>query len=192
MLTAAAVLACLRSSVSGGNIGRVTQSQSGIEYDIHLRHDTLSPRHRLWFHFGAYRCLWDGLGKPGSSRALLHCTGVLNCLEDQRAVFSIVNFSKARALYRDGMTVLVRSRTRPTWQRVPSRNTFYFKSSKHKAGGARPWLLGFSAVIRRMWGRVCVGHRSRPKSRAWVVSPCPSSSCPPPPEPLRAKLGLHV
>ena len=108
------------SPKSGGNLGRAIQSATGFEFELHLRHDTMSPKHRLWFHFGVY-----------------------NALEDQRVIFSVVNFSKARALYRDGMTVLVRSRTRPTWQRIPSRNTFYYKSGKHKSPYVLSWIFTF-------------------------------------------------
>lgn len=104
------------TDMEGANLGRIVQANNGVEYELYLRHDTLSPRHRLWFQFG-----------------------VSNGAPEQRVLFSIVNFSKARAQYRDGLAPLVRSKRRPVWQRLPTRNIFYYKSARHKA----PYLLSF-------------------------------------------------
>ena len=43
-----------------------------------------------------------------------------------------MNFSKARALYRCGMTPLVRSASHPQWARLPPSNCFYYKSPRHR------------------------------------------------------------
>ena len=50
----------------------------------------------------------------------------------QKVVLNFVNFSKARALYRHGMTPLVRSSTHPSWARLPPTNCFYYKSPRHR------------------------------------------------------------
>jgi hypothetical protein len=83
---------------------------------------------------------------------------VSNCKAGQRALFSIVNFSKSRSLFRDGMSPLVRpnpaphsaglgvvpdlwrplrqvcSSSRPTWERIPPKNCFYYRSPKANNG----------------------------------------------------------
>lgn len=85
---------------------------------------------------------------------------VSNCKAGQRALFSIVNFSKSRSLFRDGMSPLVRpnpeprgvvlawlvrtdlwrplrqvcSSSRPTWERIPAKNCFYYRSPKANNG----------------------------------------------------------
>jgi len=55
------------------------------EYEISLRADTNNPKYRLWFYF----CLRNN--KPG-----------------QRVLFHVVNFSKSKSLYRDGMSPTAR------------------------------------------------------------------------------------
>ena len=47
-------------------------------------------------------------------------------------MINFVNFSKARALYRHGMTPLVRSSSQPDWSRLPPSNCFYYKSPRHR------------------------------------------------------------
>ncbi|KAK9820196.1 hypothetical protein WJX72_007360 [[Myrmecia] bisecta] len=93
----------------GGNIGRVQALDGGAEYELMIRPDTLAPRFRLWFHFQ-----------------------VTNCLAGQQVVLSIVNFSKTRSLYRQQMTPVVRSRSHPTWCRLPPSNVFYYRCPKRK------------------------------------------------------------
>ncbi|CAG9462644.1 unnamed protein product [Pedinophyceae sp. YPF-701] len=99
---------CFGSNFEGGNVGAV-RPVGQHEWEIWLRPDTEAPRHRLWFWFE-----------------------VQNCKADQRAIFSIVNFSKQRSLYRDCMTPLVRSTSRPRWERISSRNVFYYRSPAHR------------------------------------------------------------
>ena len=106
------------SDYESGNLQSVKPLNDGIEYEISLRPDTLADQYRNWFYFSVFG------SKP-----------------NQRVVFSIVNFSKQRSLYRDRMTPLVRSRSKPHlgWSRLPPRNCFYYKSSRH--GGS--YLLSF-------------------------------------------------
>lgn len=79
-----------------GNLARAVQT-APAEWELQIRSDTHNPRHRLWFHFR-----------------------VSNFLASQKVLLSVMNFSKARSLYREGMTPVVRSRRRPRWQRIPS------------------------------------------------------------------------
>ena len=73
------------SDYESGNLQQVKPLNDGIEYEISLRPDTLAGQYRNWFYFSCFGC------KP-----------------NQRVVFSVVNFSKQRSLYRDRMTPLVR------------------------------------------------------------------------------------
>lgn len=77
--------------LSSGNLGRVDYITE-IEYDIFIRPDTCNPRFRVWFYFT-----------------------VENVKSDQRVIFNIVNFSKTKSLYREGMSPVVRSTSRPKW-----------------------------------------------------------------------------
>lgn len=74
--------------VISGNLGRVDFT-SEFEYDLFIRPDTCSPRHRLWFNFV-----------------------IDNTRLDQRVILNIVNMGKTKNLFRDGMTPLVRSTSR--------------------------------------------------------------------------------
>ncbi|CAD7704355.1 unnamed protein product, partial [Ostreobium quekettii] len=94
--------------VEGGNLGDVRRSEDGGEYEIYLRHDAMNPRFRLWFHF---------------------C--VSNNTPDQRAVATIVNFSKTRSLFKSGMTPVMRAGGCSQWSRMPPKDVFYYKSAKH-------------------------------------------------------------
>ena len=74
------------------------------EYEISVRHDTNNPRQRLWFYFKAQ-----------------------NARAGQRVLIHIVNFSKTKSLYRDGMSPLVRTASSPTWERINPKSLFYYK-----------------------------------------------------------------
>mgnify|MGYP006960691762 CR=1 FL=1 len=91
-----------------GNLAEATRI-SKYEWELRLRPDTFNDRHRLWFYFT-----------------------VNQVAKEQHVLFSIINFSKGRSSYRDGMTPLVRSRTRPSWQRIPTNNVLYYRIPKRK------------------------------------------------------------
>ena len=67
-----------------------------------------------------------------SESTVKHSTKVITANVGQRVVLNFVNFSKARALYRCGMTPLVRSASHPQWARLPPSNCFYYKSPRHR------------------------------------------------------------
>ncbi|XP_078574073.1 cytosolic carboxypeptidase 6-like isoform X2 [Branchiostoma floridae x Branchiostoma japonicum] len=96
--------ACFES----GNLGRVDYITE-FEYDLFIRPDTCNPRFRVWFNFT-----------------------VENVMVGQRVIFNIVNFSKTKSLYREGMSPLVKSTSRPRWQRVPPKNVYYYRCPDHR------------------------------------------------------------
>ncbi|XP_035189317.1 BEN domain-containing protein 5 isoform X7 [Oxyura jamaicensis] len=96
--------ACFES----GNLGRVDHITE-FEYDLFIRPDTCNPRFRVWFNFT-----------------------VENVKESQRVIFNVVNFSKTKSLYRDGMAPMVKSTSRPKWQRIPSKNVYYYHCPDHR------------------------------------------------------------
>lgn len=87
----------------GGNLGDVRRVADN-EYELTVRHDTNNPRHRLWFYFK-----------------------VTNARAGQRVLIHMVNFSKTKSLYRDGMSPLVRSSSSATWERIHPKSVFYYK-----------------------------------------------------------------
>lgn len=97
---------CFDATFETGNLGRVDLI-SEFEYDLFIRPDTCGPRLRLWFNFT-----------------------VDNVKADQRVIFNIVNISKSANLFRQGMTPLVKSSTRPKWQRIP-REQVRFRKVDH-------------------------------------------------------------
>ncbi|KAL0119285.1 hypothetical protein PUN28_009693 [Cardiocondyla obscurior] len=99
---------CFDATFETGNLGRVDLI-SEFEYDLFIRPDTCGPRLRLWFNFT-----------------------VDNVKADQRVIFNIVNLSKSANLFRQGMTPLVKSSTRPKWQRIPREQVFYYRSAQHQ------------------------------------------------------------
>ena len=64
--------------------------------------------YRLWFHFT-----------------------VENTQKDQRVIFNVVNLSKWRTLFSDGLTPVVKSTSRPRWQRMQGQFVFYYRSPIH-------------------------------------------------------------
>ncbi|XP_011302716.1 cytosolic carboxypeptidase 6 [Fopius arisanus] len=99
---------CFDAAFETGNLGRVDLI-SEYEYDLFIRPDTCSPRLRLWFNFT-----------------------VDNVRTDQRVIFNIVNVSKSKNLFREGMTPLVKSTSKPKWQRIPRKHVFYYRSAQHQ------------------------------------------------------------
>ena len=81
----------------------------------------------------------------------------------QRVIFNVVNFSKTKSLYRDGMSPLVKSTSRPVWfvahrsfvckkiMTMVLRSRFYFKpiflhGCEIKSGKGRPRFGAMSQV----------------------------------------------
>ncbi|XP_065104549.1 cytosolic carboxypeptidase 6 isoform X2 [Paramisgurnus dabryanus] len=109
--------ACFES----GNLGRVDYI-SEFEFDLFIRPDTCNPRFRVWFNFT-----------------------VENVRETQRVIFNIVNFSKTKSLYRDGMSPVVKSTSRPKWQRLPAKNVYYYRCPDHR----RNYVMSFAFCFDR-------------------------------------------
>ncbi|CAI9729586.1 cytosolic carboxypeptidase 6-like isoform X2 [Octopus vulgaris] len=107
--------ACFES----GNLGRVDYITE-YEYDLFIRPDTCNPRFRVWFNFT-----------------------VENVSVDQRVIFNIVNFSKTKSLYREGMSPLVRSNSRPKWVRIPAKNVYYYRCPDHRKNYVMSFLFCF-------------------------------------------------
>ncbi|VDK81451.1 unnamed protein product [Dibothriocephalus latus] len=82
---------CGKKNCRGRNLGRV-EALSEFEYDLYIRPDTCNPKTRNWFYFS-----------------------VENVRSQQRVIFNITNFTKCGTLYRDGMSPLVMSTSRPYW-----------------------------------------------------------------------------
>ncbi|XP_072830587.1 BEN domain-containing protein 5 isoform X7 [Vicugna pacos] len=116
--------ACFES----GNLGRVDQV-SEFEYDLFIRPDTCNPRFRVWFNFTVENV-------KESQQALLETfqwLGLeLGARYQKRVIFNIVNFSKTKSLYRDGMAPMVKSTSRPKWQRLPPKNVYYYRCPDHR------------------------------------------------------------
>ncbi|XP_065904328.1 cytosolic carboxypeptidase 6-like [Dysidea avara] len=102
-----------------GNLGRVDYI-SEFEYDLFIRPDTCNPKFRVWFNFS-----------------------VRNMKADQRVIFNLVNFSKVKSLYRDGMSPMVKSTSRPVWQRTPAKNVFYYRCPDHKKNYVMSFAFAF-------------------------------------------------
>ncbi|KAK9693031.1 Zinc carboxypeptidase [Popillia japonica] len=110
---------CFDASFETGNLGRVDLINEH-EYDLFIRPDTCSPKLRFWFNFT-----------------------VDNVRQDQRVIFNIVNISKSRNLFNTNMTPIVKSTTRPKWQRIPKRNVFYYRSPVHQNNYVLSFTFGF-------------------------------------------------
>ncbi|KAM7361346.1 cytosolic carboxypeptidase 6 isoform 2-T2 [Cochliomyia hominivorax] len=99
---------CFDAAFETGNLGKA-ELLGEFEYDLFLRPDTCNPRYRFWFNFT-----------------------VDNVKQDQRVIFNIVNMSKSRNLFNAGLTPLIKSSSRPKWQRLPKKNVFYYRSPLHQ------------------------------------------------------------
>ncbi|TDH08529.1 hypothetical protein EPR50_G00098620 [Perca flavescens] len=58
----------------------------------------------------------------------------------RRVIFNVVNFSKTKSLYRDGMSPVVKSTSRPKWQRLPAKNVYYYRCPDHR----RNYVMSFA------------------------------------------------
>ncbi|CAH8612819.1 unnamed protein product [Heterobilharzia americana] len=94
--------------IQKGNLGKV-EYVSDYEYDLFIRPDTCNARFRVWFNFT-----------------------VENTKYAQRVIFNVVNFSKTKSLYREGMSPVVKSSSRPYWSRIPQKCVFYYRCPEHK------------------------------------------------------------
>ncbi|CAM9748023.1 unnamed protein product, partial [Ectocarpus sp. 12 AP-2014] len=109
-----------------GNIGQVDQL-SECEYDIKVRPDTKNSRHRLWFYF--------------SVSNIRRVTTKSSCW--LQVLLNIVNFSKTKSLYREGLAPVVCSRGRPHWnQQIPSSQVLYYRSPKGP-GNRMAYVMSF-------------------------------------------------
>lgn len=99
---------CFDAAFETGNLGKA-DLVGEFEYDLYLRPDTCNPRYRFWYNFT-----------------------VDNVKQDQKVIFNIVNMSKSRNLFNSGLTPLVKSSSRPKWQRLPKKNVFYYRSPLHQ------------------------------------------------------------
>ncbi|CAM9541706.1 unnamed protein product, partial [Ectocarpus fasciculatus] len=112
-----------------GNIGQVDQL-SECEYDIKIRPDTNNSRHRLWFYF--------------SVSNVRHNQGRVTTKPFRwlQVLLNIVNFSKTKSLYREGLAPVVCSRGRPHWNRIPSSQVLYYRSPKGP-GNRMAYVMSF-------------------------------------------------
>ncbi|XP_022820628.1 cytosolic carboxypeptidase 6-like [Spodoptera litura] len=99
---------CFDAAFECGNLGRADHI-TDLEYDLYVRPDTCRPRARFWFNFT-----------------------IENVKQDQRVILNIVNLAKETTLFDSDMTPLVRSTSRPKWQRIPRRLIFYHRSLVHR------------------------------------------------------------
>uniref|UniRef100_A0A7S4NYK6 Peptidase M14 domain-containing protein n=2 Tax=Guillardia theta TaxID=55529 RepID=A0A7S4NYK6_GUITH len=114
------LLDCFASNFENGNLDAARETVPQAEWDLEIRGDTNNSKYRVWFYFA-----------------------VSNVKNKQVCIFNVINFSKGRSLYREGMTPLVRSTKRTHWQRIPSRNSFYYKSPKHKMNYVLSFIFEF-------------------------------------------------
>ncbi|KAF5289614.1 hypothetical protein FQR65_LT11805 [Abscondita terminalis] len=110
---------CFDASFETGNLGRVDLINE-YEYDLYIRPDTCNPRFRFWFNFT-----------------------VDNVKQDQRVIFNIVNISKYRNIFNENLTPVVKSSTRPKWQRLPKTHVFYQRSTVHQCHYVLSFAFGF-------------------------------------------------
>jgi len=85
------------ASFESGNLAEARLiAEVPLEYDLHIRPDTLNTRHRVWFYFAV----------RGAARG-------------QKVIFNLIGYSKTKSLYRDGMAPVVCTSSRPHWERMP-------------------------------------------------------------------------
>eukprot|EP01135_Chromosphaera_perkinsii_P004701 Nk52_evm12s294 gene=Nk52_evmTU12s294 len=102
-----------------GNLGKVVCLWDS-EFDLYIRPDTCNSKYRVWFYFT-----------------------VKNVKRMQRVIFNIVNYSKTKTLFREGMSPVVCSTSRPKWERIPSKNVFYYRCPRHGDQYVMSFLFAF-------------------------------------------------
>eukprot|EP00126_Sphaerothecum_destruens_P011786 Sdes_comp20961_c0_seq1m18721 len=102
-----------------GNLGKVV-CISDSEFDLYIRPDTCNSRYRIWFFFT-----------------------VRNVFSGQKVVFNIINYSKSKSLFREGMSPVVSSSSRPKWERIPSRHVYYYRCPRHHQKYIMSFLFAF-------------------------------------------------
>ena len=98
------------------------------EYDLFVRPDTCNPRARFWFHFS-----------------------VENVQNEQRVIFNVVNLSRTRCLFQKGMTPVVKSTSRPKWQRMPSNYCYFYRSPEHSDNVVLSFTFAFDVEERERY-----------------------------------------
>ena len=111
------------ASFESGNLAEAQLvCESPLEYDLHIRSDTLNARHRVWFYFS-----------------------VRGAKAGQKVIFNLVGYSKTKSLFRDGMAPVVCSSGRPYWERMPTTSVYYYRSPRHD----RHYVLSFPFCFAR-------------------------------------------
>lgn len=95
------------ANFEGGNLGHVEQVDQ-FAYDLMVRPDVTNPRYRIWFNFT-----------------------VSNQRTGQCVIFNFVNLSGATSLLSEGLTPVVRSRSKPNWIHLDPNQVFYYRSKNH-------------------------------------------------------------
>ncbi|XP_065199439.1 cytosolic carboxypeptidase 6-like [Sycon ciliatum] len=114
-----------------GNLGRV-DIVSPIEYDIYIRPDTCNGKYTVWFYFS-----------------------VTNTHPGQDVIFSFVNQSKTKSLYRHGMAPCVFSTSRPLWMRIPDDRAYYYQCPDHNDHYVLSVLFNFDRAEDTYWFAYC-------------------------------------
>ncbi|KAG2373756.1 hypothetical protein C9374_011845 [Naegleria lovaniensis] len=94
------------ASFECGNLEKVVRVHD-FEYELYIRGDTFNPSKKMWFYFK-----------------------VSNVLKNQKVLFTIMNLSKNKSLYRYGMTPIVSSSSRNRWERIPEKQVYYYRKEK--------------------------------------------------------------
>ena len=111
------------ASFESGNLAEAQLvCESPLEYDLHIRPDTLNTRHRVWFYFS-----------------------VRGAIRGQKVLINLVGHSKTKSLYRDGMAPVVSSSRRPYWERMPEGCVYYYRSARHN----KQYVLSFPFCFER-------------------------------------------
>lgn len=66
-----------------------------------------------------------------------------NTRADQRVILNVVNLSKNRSLFSSGLTPVVKSTSRPRWQRMPVNSVFHYRSPLHSDNYVLSFIFAF-------------------------------------------------